>query len=109
MGKKEFLKSVICNINSSTYWLLVGLVRSLKSSHKEALRKPLLCEDYNDLTSPTSNQISDIHIAVSVLYDTFKKFLYEHLCSYCLILHFNYEMKLSVLLHSLQNILETKI
>ena len=26
-------------------WLLVGLVRSLKSSHKEALKKPLLCED----------------------------------------------------------------
>ena len=50
------------------YWLLVGLVRSLKSSHKEALRKLLLCEDYNDLTSPTSNQI---HIAVSVVYDTF--------------------------------------
>ena len=53
------------------YWLLVGLVRLLKSSHKEALRKLLLCEDYNDLTSPTSNQIPDIHIAVSVVYDTF--------------------------------------
>ena len=53
------------------HWLLVGLVRSLKSSHKEAQRKLLLCEDYNDLTSPTSNQIPDIHIAVSVVYDTF--------------------------------------
>ena len=53
------------------YWLLVGLVRSLKSSHKEALRKFLLCADYNDLTSPTSKQIPDIHIAVSVVYDTF--------------------------------------
>ena len=50
------------------YWLQVGLVRSLESSHKEALRKILLCEDYNDLTSPTSNQIPDIHIAVSVVY-----------------------------------------
>ena len=50
-------------------WLLVGLVRSLKSTHKEALKK-LLCEDYSDLTSPTSNQIPDIHIAVSVVYDT---------------------------------------
>ena len=29
------------------------------------------CEDYNDLTSPTSNQIPDIHIAVSVVYGTF--------------------------------------
>ena len=38
------------------YWLLVRLVRSLKSSHKEALRKL---------------QIPDIHIAVSVVYDTF--------------------------------------
>ena len=53
------------------YWLLVGLVVSLKSSHKEAPRKLLLCEDYNELTSPTSNQIQDIHIAVSVVYDTF--------------------------------------
>ena len=51
------------------YWLLVGLARSLKSSHKEALKKPLLCEDY--LTSPTSNQIPYIHMAVSVVYDTF--------------------------------------
>ena len=71
MGKKEFLKNVIYNRSSWMYWLLVGLVRSLKSSHKEALRKPLLCEDYNDLTSPTSNRIPDIHIAVSVVYDTF--------------------------------------
>ena len=52
------------------YWLLDGLVRSLKSSHKEALGKLLLCEDYNDLTRPTSNQIPDKHIAVSVVYDT---------------------------------------
>ena len=61
------------------YWLLVGLVRSLKSSHKEALRKFLLCEDYSDLTSPTNNQIPDIHIDVSFVYATL----------YCLILHFN--------------------
>ena len=54
------------------YWLLVGLVRSLTSSHKEALKTPLLIEDYNDLTSPTSNQIPDIHIAASVIYDTLK-------------------------------------
>ena len=38
--------------------------KSLKSSHKEALKKPLLCEDYSDL-------IQDIDIAVSVVYDTF--------------------------------------
>ena len=42
------------------YWLLVGLVWSLKSSHKEELKKPLLCEDYNELTSQTSNKIPDI-------------------------------------------------
>ena len=53
------------------YWLLVGLVRSLKSSHKEALRKILLCEDYSDITSPTRHQIPDIHLAVSVVCDTF--------------------------------------
>ena len=80
------------------YWLPVWLVRSLKSSNKEAPRKLLLCEDYNDLTSPTSNQRPDIHIAVSVVYDTLKKLFFEHVCSYCLILHFKCEMKLSVLL-----------
>ena len=41
------------------YWLLVGLVRSLKPSHKEAVRELLLCEDYN-LTSSTSNQIPGV-------------------------------------------------
>ena len=98
MGKKEFLKSVIYNRNSKMYWLLVGLVTSLKSSHKEAVKKPLLCEDFSDLTSPTSNKIPDVHIAVSLVYDTFKELFFEHLCSYCLILHFNCEMKLNVLL-----------
>ena len=80
------------------YWLPVGLVRSSKSSHKGALRKLLLCEDYNDLTGPTSNQIPDIHIAVTVVCDTIKKIFFKHSCSYCLILHFTCEMKLGVLL-----------
>ena len=52
------------------YWLLVGLVRSLKSSHKEALKKTLLYEHYSDLTSPTGNYIPDKDIAVSFVYDT---------------------------------------
>ena len=99
MGKKkEFLKSVIYNRNMYTYWLLVGLVMLLISPHKESHVKPLLCEDYSDITSPTSNQIPDIQIAISVVYDTLKKFFFEHSCSYCLILHFNCEMKLGVLL-----------
>ena len=80
------------------YWLLVGLVRSLKYSHKEALKKLLLCEDYNDLTSPTSNQVSYIHIAVSVVYDTFVKIFFEHSCSYCLTLHFYGDITWSLLL-----------
>ena len=37
---------------------------------KEAVKEPLLCEDQSDLTSPTSNHIPDIDIAVSVAYDT---------------------------------------
>ena len=57
-------------------WLLVGLVRSLKSSHKEALRKLLLCEDDNDLTSPTSNQIPDIRIAVIFKENIFRAFVF---------------------------------
>ena len=35
------------------------------------IRKPLLCEGYGDHTGPSSNQIPDVHIAVSVVYDTF--------------------------------------
>ena len=57
------------------YWLLVGLMRSLKFSHKEAPRKLILYEDCNDPISPTSNQIPDIpdiHIAVSVVYETLR-------------------------------------
>ena len=42
----------------------------MKSSHKEALKKALLCEDYSALTSPTSNQILDKDITVSVVYNT---------------------------------------
>ena len=60
------------------YWLLDGLVNSLKSSHKDVLRKLLLCEDCSELTSPTSNQILAIHVAVSVVYDTFLKLFFEH-------------------------------
>ena len=75
--KKEFLKSVI---------------------YKEAMRELLLCEISNDLTSPTSNQIPDIHIAVSVVYGTFQKFFFDHSYSYCFILHSKFEMKVGVLL-----------
>ena len=64
------------------YRLLVGLVMSLESSHKEAQRKTILCKGYSDLTSPTSNKIPDIHIAFSVVYDTFYKFFFEHSCSH---------------------------
>ena len=41
------------------YWLLVGLVRSLKSSHKEALTKPLLCEVYRYKTTVSSAREKD--------------------------------------------------
>ena len=77
---------------------LLYIVRSPKASHKEAMKKPLLYEDYSDLTSPTNNQIPDIDIAVSVVYDIFSKFFFTHACYYWFILHFNCEMKLSVLL-----------
>ena len=80
------------------YWLLVELVMSLKSSHKEPVRKLLLYEDYNGITIPTSNQIPDIHIAFSFVYDTFKKFFFMHVFQYCLLLHFNCDMELRVLL-----------
>ena len=53
------------------YWLLIGHLRLLKSSHNEALKKPLLCEDSSALTIPTSIRTPDIDIAIAVLYDTF--------------------------------------
>ena len=52
---------------TSGIWLLVRLVGSLKSSHKEAQKKPILCEDNNDIPSHTSNHIPDIHLAFSVV------------------------------------------
>ena len=70
MGKKEFLKSVIYNRNSYMLWLLVGLMRSLKSSHKEALTETLLWYK-SDITSPTSNHIPDIDTTVYIVYNTF--------------------------------------
>ena len=36
-------------------WFLVGLVRSLLSSHKRGFFTASLYEDFSDLTSPTSN------------------------------------------------------
>ena len=43
-----------------------------ETPHKEALKKPLFCEDNSDLTNPTSNHRPDIDIAVSVVYDALK-------------------------------------
>ena len=37
-------------------------------SHKEAVKKPLLCEDYSDLTSPTSN-----HIHMTIFKNSFSR------------------------------------
>ena len=36
--------------------MLVRLVRSLKSTHKEAVKKPLLCEDKGEPTNPTTTK-----------------------------------------------------
>ena len=54
----------------SGIWLLVGFVRSLKSSHKRGFFSASLCEDFSDLTSPTSNHI---HLAISDVCVTLKK------------------------------------
>ena len=60
-------------------------------------QKILLCEDYNDLTIPTSNHMPDIHLFISVVYGTFEKFFLTYPCSYSLIFHFDFGMKLSTL------------
>ena len=51
----------------SGIWLLVGLVGSLLSPHNRCFFTASLCEDFSDLTSPTSNHI---HLAISVVNDT---------------------------------------
>ena len=69
MGKIGFRNVVYwyTTVIAGCIWLLVGRpVRSLKS-HKEALKKALLWEEYNDLTSLTSNKILGIHIYMSVV------------------------------------------
>ena len=50
--------------------MLVGPVRSQKSSHKESLKKALLCKDYSDLTRQTINHVLGKDTSVSVVYDT---------------------------------------
>ena len=53
--------------------LLVWFVMSLKSAHKEAMKKRLLCEDYIDIT--------DIRYRHHCFfYDTFKLFFSMHAC-----------------------------
>ena len=47
-------------------------------------RSTLLCEDWSDLTSPTSNHIQDIVITISVAYDTLKNIFHA-----CILILFN--------------------
>ena len=75
MGEFFFQKVSYSTEITKCIRLLVGLVRSPKTAHKKALKKPLLYEDYSDLTSPTSNQIPDIHMAISVVYYTNNEWL----------------------------------
>ena len=72
-------------------------MRSLKSSHKEAMKKPLLSEDKSDLTSPSSNYTRYRHRYFCYRWHILKILFHSCLCWYCLILHLNCEMKLSVL------------
>ena len=64
----------------SGIWLLVGLMRPLSYTHKRNLFSASLCDDFSDLTSPTSNHM---HLAISVVYDTFY-FFYP-----CMLILFN--------------------
>ena len=59
-----------------------------------------LYEDYSDPTHTPNFQQNTryIHMTVFVVCDTFQKIFFLHMCSYCIFLHFNCEMKMSVLL-----------
>ena len=58
MREKEFLKK--CHITETAMcisgtWLLVGIVRSLYSSHIRGFFSDSLCENFNELISQASN------------------------------------------------------
>ena len=74
MGKKEFLESVINKtINYVHIWYLVASWASeVTEIVTQRSTEVCLCKGYSDLTSPTSNQIPNIHNTVSVVYDTLK-------------------------------------
>ena len=96
MGKKLFLKVLYTIHLPRCIWLLVGLVRLLKSLHKGAARRHLLCDDNSDLIgSKTVNQMPDIQIDVFLVYDNPPPtHTHTHTCSYCLILQFNCKIEL---------------
>ena len=59
MLEKEFLKSVKYNRNSYVYiWYLVAswACEAIRNLTQKRLSQCYLCEYFNDLTSPTSNQ-----------------------------------------------------
>ena len=87
MGKTDFSKSAINNRNS-----MMNMVASWACEVTEILtQRSLFWARISDLTSPTSNKIPAVHIAVSVVYDSLK-ILFPHACSSCLIIHFKCEM-----------------
>ena len=99
MREKEFLKSVINNRNSVVYiWLFGWACEVTVILIQKRLLHWFLCDYFSDLTSPTSNQIPDMHIANSVVYDTFYKLFFTHASIYYLILHLYCDIKLSLLL-----------
>ena len=79
MSKKKIYKVSFTTEIARCIWLLVGLMRSLKSSHKEVVKTPLLCDDKNGLTSPTSSHTR--YTLLFLLYMThFKNYFFMHEC-----------------------------
>ena len=69
MCEKEFLKCVIYNRNSDVYiWCLVAswAYEVTVILTQKGFFTASLCEDFSDLTSPTSNHIHFVHIYVKL-------------------------------------------
>ena len=78
---KRIKKNVIYTRNSKIYNVASWACEVIEILTQRITEfETFLCEDYSDLTSPASNHIPDIDIAVSVVYGTLKKKSFSRIC-----------------------------
>ena len=96
IARNIFFKSVIYNRKSDVYiwyfvasWACEVIVILPQNTHPSAS----LCEDFSDLTSPTSNQRIKLFLLYMAL---FRNSIFTHESSYCSILHLYCDIRLSL-------------